>query len=769
MLAELLLAMTVGREIAVSSPVLGPAVGLQERPILATNGHGSFAIWFDGRSDLVWQIRGSRVTDDGSLFDPDGLPIATCPPGSGGAFNILPLREGYLIVWYRNGSLVATRIGEEGQILTQPQVLIPKPKHQEYQDQYFPSERIPIASNGRTILIVGNGNAVAGGHEVAFVMTDLDLHPLKTVPWSALPARVPMHGVAVASDGEGYLLCGAIPYTAVASITAEGEVSWPHNFIYPLIGYPTLTWLGSAYLLTYGQLENYGQRQAGGLVLDAHGDRTGPPFVIPDPSGSQCGSPDPRLLATATDSVSDGQGGAVLIAACSMVRIFTIRINAGQSSVLLDTSGSNVGGGTPSIVRTRSGYLVAWQVQGTVHFEALTSAATERQPLSDVGSILSVSAQTQPEVSRDGSSAWLAWQEVSGLQTHVVARPPLTPGAAAAVIPMPTAGYADQYPALASDGTNHLLVWYEIVSPYDASLVRAALLGSNGLLLAGPLDLGSGYAYPSATEVAAPAVTWTGIAYVAAFTRSDGSLAVSSITRDGVVLDPGGVIVAPSTCHHNIFPVLRTTKAGTLLVWQGQVPVVSINLTLPTLRIQAMRLSATGIPLDPRPIVVAGQKQDCLLSGEDEAWYPDAVGTSLGFMIVWVTRSGLRGRQLSQNGVLVGSEPIVMTNNQDGFEDDVPRLLEGHGNSLLTWLRTSYPGPSGVIAMHLGGDGYPDNQQTKIAHDVSGIPLPLYTSDGHPAIVFSRISFAPPFAGVERLFYVILDEATGGRKRVAMP
>jgi hypothetical protein len=383
MLVELLLAMTVGREIAVSPPALGPAVGSQQAPVLATNGNGSFAIWADGRSDVGWQILGSRVTDDGSLLDPNGLPIATCPPCSGGAFNILPLREGYLIVWYRNGSLVATRIGEEGQILTQPQVLIPK--HHEYQDQNFPSDRIPIASNGRTILIAGNGNPVAGGNEVALVMTDLDLRPLKTILWSALPARVPMHGVTVASDGEGYLLCGAIPYTAVASITAEGEVDWPHSFSYPLIGYPTLTWLGNGYLLTYGQLA-YGQRQdpAGGLLLDVHGAATGPSFVIPDVPGSQCGSPDARYLATATATVSDGQGGAVLIAACSVVRIFAIRVDAGQSSVLLDLRGSSAGGGTPSIVRTRSGYLVAWRAQGTIRFESLTSDATERQPPSEL-------------------------------------------------------------------------------------------------------------------------------------------------------------------------------------------------------------------------------------------------------------------------------------------------------------------------------------------------------------------------------------------------
>jgi hypothetical protein len=312
------------------------------------------------------------------------------------------------------------------------------------------------------------------------------------------------------------------------------------------------------------------------------------------------------------------------------------------------------------------------------------------------------------------------------------------------------------------------MVWYETVFPERASLVRSALLDVHGHLLAGPLNLGSGIDlgfFPGA-----PAVTWTGVAYLAAFTRGDGSLAVSSITRDGVVLDPGGVMVASRTCSYHVFPLLRTTRAGTLLVWQSQLPAGSINFTPPPPRIQAMRLSATGIPLDPGPIVVSGQRQDCLPSGEDGAWSPDAVGTSLGFLIVWVTPSGLRGRQLSQNGVLVGSEPIVMTNNQDGFENYVPRLLEGHGNSLVTWLRASYrelPLSFSLMAMHLADDGYPDNQQTEIARDVRGLPLPLYTSDGHPAIVFSRISFAPPLAGVERLFYVILDEPTQGRKRVA--
>ncbi len=87
----------------------------QIAPMVASDGRDYLVVWQDFRNNLDFDIYGARVTGDGQVLDPGGLPIAT---GAGGQSSPSVSFEGpnYLVLW-SNGNILGARIAPAGGVL----------------------------------------------------------------------------------------------------------------------------------------------------------------------------------------------------------------------------------------------------------------------------------------------------------------------------------------------------------------------------------------------------------------------------------------------------------------------------------------------------------------------------------------------------------------------------------------------------------------------------------------------------------------------------
>ncbi len=99
---------------------ISTAVWHQAYPDVAFDGSNYFVVWHDQRSGSSFDIYGARVGTDGSVLDPDGIPVSTAPDDQA---QPAVAYDGscYLVAWkgHRNGffDVEAVRVSKDGAVL----------------------------------------------------------------------------------------------------------------------------------------------------------------------------------------------------------------------------------------------------------------------------------------------------------------------------------------------------------------------------------------------------------------------------------------------------------------------------------------------------------------------------------------------------------------------------------------------------------------------------------------------------------------------------
>src|SRR5687768_218298 len=94
----------------------------QHSAAIASDGESYFVVWEDHRRGGAWSdVYGSRVSAEGEVLDPLGIPIATTS-GQESAPTVAWTGSNYLVVWHwsdspPNGSVVAKRVSRDGIVL----------------------------------------------------------------------------------------------------------------------------------------------------------------------------------------------------------------------------------------------------------------------------------------------------------------------------------------------------------------------------------------------------------------------------------------------------------------------------------------------------------------------------------------------------------------------------------------------------------------------------------------------------------------------------
>ena len=257
-----------------------------------------------------------------------------------------------------------------------------------------------------------------------------------------------------------------------------------------------------------------------------------------------------------------------------------------------------------------------------------------------------------PDAAFDGRNYFAVWRtesERNGVPQVVGVR--VTPDGTVldtARIPIVTG----QSPAVAFDGTNYLVVAWEYTYPATSRLVATRVTTSGTVLDTTPIVLASSLGYDPT-----PALAFNGTNYLAVWDRREGfgqiTIRATRVTRDGAVLDPGGVAIA-SLGQHFAQPTVASDGANYLVAWA--------DTRFGCCSVYGTRVDAAGNALDPAGIAIAtrGREQMRPASAFDGtnflvAWDDNRASTT----DVYAARVARSGRLLDPRGILLSTEPPV--------------------------------------------------------------------------------------------------------------
>ena len=291
-------------------------------PSVARDGENFFVVWQDRRSGKRWDIYGTRISIDGEVLDPDGIPIALGKSTNDQVSPALSFDgENYMVVWHgkrtsKIWNVYFTRVSKNGEVLdTGPIAVSPSLKN-----QASPS----INFNGENYLIVWQDK-----RDGKF--------------WDVYGARVTPSGEILDQNG--------------LRITYSDEFGldrWR----------PVLSWIGKYYLVVWvvSPEENkwylYGKRvgPAGEILdlVDLRIQRDGAnkifPAILWDGSGG--------LLVWEEEPEGDSKiFGASIIP--DLKPLYT------SEGVCISAFEGTADNSMPALSKTREGILVVWQARGS--------------------------------------------------------------------------------------------------------------------------------------------------------------------------------------------------------------------------------------------------------------------------------------------------------------------------------------------------------------------------------------------------------------------
>lgn len=675
----LLLAQAVQAGPQLSSPIAvphwptQPDLYVQTAAIVAAGPNGYLVVWSTRRdsSTPIWM--GARLDASGRLLDPYGFELWA------GA-SVIDLRvvwdgQRYVASWIEISArlkvVTVTEAGTVSPVLT-------------WETTGGNIRSYAVATDGasRCLFAWWRYNVTAGHFVELAVLKDGAFEQIN-IPLTSVIAD--QHEPTVAFDGTGYLVAwrdirrpdaGDI---YVARVTATGTVidteGIPVSMTADEEGTPQLSWNGTHHLLIWTR-DPRGARQVRAVRLSAAGARLDAEDLVLSGAPS-----DVTLKWNGTDHLLLWQSSGV--------------------QALPVSPGGSVGAARTLVTRTNVSPL-ALGFQGPflpTPFLATWSEALYSDPDVYVGSV-------------DSSGA-------------------ITPAAGRLVTMLPS---NESEPALASDGTNHFLVWTDLrhgppnIYGTRVSAAGAVLDGEGFLISRAPLGDSSTHA----------SVAWGDGRYLVVWQRQrKGTLALeldaARVGPDGVVLDAEPIVVTPAGRDGDV--VWNGTDF--VVVW-SKVRTIEVGRVTPggQLRDAAPRLLSTRDGGSPREPSVAFSGSTILVAWEDNSqsrpyvrrlgldgtpidceevplalrgWSMSVAGGNAGFMVAAstniydITRDHIVVSRLDPEGRLLDTSPLRVTT--DNTLNNRPVISWDGAGYVVTWLRTTLGTTSELDAVRVSTEG----------------------------------------------------------------
>jgi len=239
------------------------------------------------------------------------------------------------------------------------------------------------------------------------------------------------------------------------------------------------------------------------------------------------------------------------------------------------------------------------------------------------------------------------------------------------------------FPAVASDGTNFLIVWSQFNLNSNLNYIQAALVTPEGQVLK-EFKLVN-----SPGEQGVPTVAFDGTNYLVAWqdTRnsSDADIYGTRVKSDGTVLDPAGI---PITTAPGLQWAPQITYSG------GKYMVVWVDGGyMQAMTVHGARISTDGVLLDG-PASAGGLS---INTTDIVGGYPAVAPLGNDFLVVWDVQGydpsrGIYGARINSSGELVSLAtggaifPITGSPTEFATRFIYPVVSKGVSNSLVVWI-----------------------------------------------------------------------------------
>ena len=670
----------------------GPASTQQCNPSVAFDGNNYLVVWTDWRDTLFnTSVLATRVTPDGTVLDPEGLPIDTmgvyasvgfdgtnylvvdCGAGPQG-FRVSPAgkiidstpiaisRDGawhqalafdgtnYLVVWEDYSDSVSqiygARVTPGGSVLDTAGIAIGTGQH---------SLTCPaITFDGTNFLVVWNdirdsatafirGALVSrAGHVLSsgFVVdstSDIDDWYGPTATSDSTNSLVVWHSFAIGMRGALVASDGSVVDSSIA--IAPPDVGYQgHAALYD----------GSDYLVVWKAwspvdciLASRVSRQ--GVPLDTPGVHvSAPPQAFSDnPAVAFDGN---RYFVTWDDDRSGYPNvyGARLTQQMNMLDTNAIGISLGTSRSINTQYGS-------AVAYDGSNYLVVWTDNRNM---AEAVFATRVSPgganLDPAGIPICTLAfhREYASVAFDGTNYLVVWADGRRHDSADIYAARVTKGGSVLDpqgIPLVVGGDDHTFPKAAFNGTNYLLVWDDI-SDSGMCSIRCARVSPTGQVLDG------GDTICTAWSAWMPAVTADGANWLVAWhdwrSESNPGVYAARVTSSGQVLDSGGFAVGTADEGEGC-ATLASDGTDYLILW-GRADESMLD-------VRGARISTAGVLLDSFMVQPA----------VDSFGTPPSAGfDGTNYGVVWVDSSwgstwGICGARISPSGEVIDVTPLA--------------------------------------------------------------------------------------------------------------
>jgi hypothetical protein len=621
----------VGTEHAVADHVVEPAPQSQSESASAFDGTNFLVVWSDDRGASGSILRGARISPSGEVLDRVGFTVANL---DGDATDPAVAFDGsvYLVVWQQRTK-----------------------KPDEWSKTVIRSIRVDPSGT-----VLGTPRGLSG------VMRGTDAPPAVAfdgaawmVVWSG-----PRSGAARDVLDRRVLPSGApTGLVSTVSAAADGGGGWD----------PQIARRGSGSFVVFRHYGSVGDTIVGAR-LDASGAVVDRPAIAIASDEAQHARTHPSVAASQSSLLVVWEE----VTGAFARRIFGTPVSF--SGTVADPGGHPlVDSGirsAPRVASDGSGWLVAFESKlGGV--ERDLDAVRVGADGAAIGGVIDVASGPGWRSDRAvsfGGGRYLVTGDGPVHDTDVLAtrvspagavldRPPLV---------LSQAPNDQHHPAVAFDGTNHLVVWNNNGS--DPGQIFGSRVGSGG----SHLD-GRGFLIGSGDAVGSPAVSFDGLNYVVAWRAIDldggpTQLLAARVSRNGTVLDPTPLVLG-SSYPDIVDGVAVSSDPAT---HTSLVAYTALASSAPLLRKRAVRISGAGQVLDATPIPVTPDGGST--GGLDLAFN----GTD--FLVAW-TEAGTDGQarvtRVTTSGVVRDPGGIQITSGA-GTHSPV-RLASAGSTTLVVW------------------------------------------------------------------------------------
>jgi hypothetical protein len=591
---------------------ISTATGDQKSLAVTFNGFNYLVVWEDDRNGPYSDIYGARVSQAGTVLDPNGIPVSVAAwwqESPSVAFD----GSNYLVVWederFGSNDIYGARVSQAGSVLDPNGFAISFASN----DQYSPS----ISFDGTDYLVVWEDNRN-------------DTSDIYGTRISQAGNVIDPNGIAISTAANRQFS------PSVAFNETNYLVVWQDN-------------RSDSYSDIYGT-----RVTQAGIILDTNG------IAISIDTNRQFS---PSIAFDGTNHLvvwQDYRNGYY-------PDIYGARVT--QTGFVLDFNGIAITTASyeqesPAIGFGGTTYLVVWQDSRSnypydIYGTRISQAGTILDPN---GFTISTVANLQrfPTIAFDGTNYLVTWVDRrNALYEYDIYGARITQSGVALDsngFAISTAAYNQESPAIAFDGTNYLVVWTDKRNgPYsDIYGTRVSQVGT----LLDP----NGIAISTATnQQYFPVVIFDGTNYLVVWqdNRSDpySDIYGTRISQTGIILEPNGIVISTDT-NRQFSPSIAFDGTNHLVVWEDLRNNSNWN-------IYGARISQAGIVIDTNGIPIS--------TTTNNKYSPAIAFDGTNYLVVWEEeRSDSRdiyGSRVSQNGTVLDSNGIIISNATNNQRD----------------------------------------------------------------------------------------------------